>query len=149
MVAAVVGQKVGAIHELSSSNMIQVVYTIPASIFQNLSVNINQNQSIFPSLSRNPHILSSNADNNRDFPQDFLEMNQYWILRSHGSFNESSLHWWRKLQSLFRWRKLWTQLDTAQERAAAARKIQALQRGRQVRRGAQWGSVGDGVVPSY
>lgn len=36
----------------------------------------------------------------------------------------------RKLQSLFRWRKLWTQLDTSQERAAAARKIQAVQRGR-------------------
>lgn len=46
---------------------------------------------------------------------------------------------WRKLQSLFRWRKLWTQLDTSQERAAAARKIQAVQRGRQVRRGAEWG----------
>ncbi|CAK9118481.1 unnamed protein product [Durusdinium trenchii] len=41
----------------------------------------------------------------------------------------------RKLQSLFRWRKLWQQLDTSQERAEAATKIQSMQRGRQIRRG--------------
>jgi len=41
----------------------------------------------------------------------------------------------RKLQSMFRWRKLWVQLDTSKERQAAAKKIQALQRGRQVRKG--------------
>jgi hypothetical protein len=75
---------------------------------------------------------NEDTSNNHDFPQDFPEMNPAL----------ASLRW-RKLQSLFRWRKLWTQLDTSQERAAAARKIQAVQRGRQVRRGAEtsisWG----------
>ena len=41
----------------------------------------------------------------------------------------------RKLQSMYRWRKLWRQLDTSQERAEATAKIQSMQQNQQVRRG--------------
>ena len=131
-------QKVGAIHELSlsSSNTTQTYTEI------NLSIPISQYHSNYLhfSLLERPRFPASQnwlmkkmkihltSSNNHDFPQNFHEMNPAL----------ASLRW-RKLQSLFRWRKLWTQLDTSQERAAAARKIQAVQRGRQVRRGAERG----------